>query len=387
LSSLVAWLNPYAYQFWVIIGGILVAIIGIIARPLSSYFKFIYPNAKYQTIGNPFITKKELDKILDSKNLQAFVENVNYLRDYNIEGKDAKEIQLSLDKNLFQTIEMMRKDSSRSLDSFYDAYLEKFDMQYVRIEIKEALTRVTSGKEEEKETAEEPKCLLEKNKRLILKIREIKDRDSLKETLIEYGFEKSIVDNLLVKEELDFMLVDVMVDKYIINHLKEIKLPYRCNKPVELYVKTLTDILNIKNILRAKYFEYDFDTCKKLFLGEGREIAEWLFNNMIDVKQVSQVISVVEGTSYFKWLRDAIEDYNKENSVQPLENALDACLIELMKNISVEYYLTMGPLLRFIVSKEYEIRNLKIIAKGIAENVKPETIKKLLVTVEETGGK
>jgi vacuolar-type H+-ATPase subunit C/Vma6 len=53
-----------------------------------------------------------------------------------------------------------------------------------------------------------------------------------------------------------------------------------------------------------------------------------------------------------------------------------------MDNISTQNYVTIGPTIRFLVSKEYEIKNLKIIAKGIDENLSSDLIKKLIITEE-----
>jgi len=373
--------NPNACQFWFLLVGIIAVIMGAIYRPFSSYFKFIYPNAKYQTIGNPFLTKKELDKVLDSKNLKGFLENLNYFKDYNIRGENAKDIQISLDENLLETVEMMRKDSNKSIHSFFDTYLEKYDMQIIRNEIKKTLGRILEG--EGVEETEEPKVLFEKNRRFILQLREAKNAENLEKALLEYGFDEKITKEVISAEKPDFLAVDFMVDKYTIDCFGKIKLPYKCDKPLDAYIKTLVDILNIKNILRAKHLGYSADKCRKMFLDGGKEIARWLFEEMAEVDQVSQVISSLEGTTYFKWLRDAIEDYNKEDSVQPLENTLEKCLLKQVKDISVKYYLTLGPLLQFLVNREYEIRNLKIIAKGLEENIDPQIIRKYLIIAED----
>ena len=375
--------NPNAYQFWFLLVGIIAVVIGVIYRPFSSYFKFIYPNAKYQTIGNPFLTKKELDKMLDCKNLKSFLENLNYFKDYHIKGENARDIQFSLDENLLETVEMMRKDSNKSIHSFFDAYLEKYDMQTIRDEIKKTLDRILEGETFEEE--EEPKIIFERNRRLIAQLREAENMENLEKILLEYGFDEKMVKEVTSAEKVDFLAVDIMIDKYIIDCFNKIKLPYKCDKPVEAYLKTLVDISNIKNMLRAKHLGYNVDRCKKMFLDGGREVAKWLFEEIAEVDQVPQVISSLEGTTYFKWLRDAIEDYNREDSVQPLENALERCLLKQVKDVSVKYYLTLGPLLQFLVNKEYEIRNLKIIAKGVEENIDPQTIRKYLLVLEDKG--
>jgi len=131
--------------------------------------------------------------------------------------------------------------------------------------------------------------------------------------------------------------------------------------------------------LRAKQIGYSEELCLNLFLSEGQEIAFWKFKELAGVEFVPQVISVLEGTSYFDVLKDAIEEYNKEKSVQVLENALDNLYLKLVKNISLKNYVTIGPTIRFLVSKEYEIKNLKAIVKGIGEGISSEIINRILI--------
>ena len=142
----------------------------------------------------------------------------------------------------------------------------------------------------------------------------------------------------------------------------------------------MIDIRNIKNLLRAKQLGYDIESCKKLFIGDGHVIASWKYEELTEVDSVSQVISGLEGTSYYDVLKDSIEQYNKEGSVQILETALDSLFLKRVRDISMENYISIGPTIRFLVSKEFEISNLKIIAKGVDENLPSDTIKNYLVT-------
>ena len=93
--------------------------------------KFAYANALFEAIGNPFIEVKDLDRIVDSKDLSGFKESINNLKDYNIEGENTYEVQQSLDEHFIKTIEMMRKNSPKDMNTFYDTYLEKLDLYLV----------------------------------------------------------------------------------------------------------------------------------------------------------------------------------------------------------------------------------------------------------------
>jgi len=141
----------------------------------------------------------------------------------------------------------------------------------------------------------------------------------------------------------------------------------------------LIDTSNIKYILRAKQLNYDPESIKQFFLGEGQEIATWKYNEMAQLESIPQVISSLEGTSYFEPLKNAIEIFHKDKSVQIFENELDNNFLKLVRNISTQNYVTIGPTIRFLVSKEFEIRNLKIIVKGIGEGLSSDFIKPLLI--------
>ena len=78
-------------------------------------------------------------------------------------------------------------------------------------------------------------------------------------------------------------------------------------------------------------------------------------------EDINKIISSLEGTSYYNDFKDNIEIFNKEKSTQIFEKVLDECLLKNLKEISIKNYVHIGPIIRYITSKEYEIINLKII--------------------------
>ncbi len=364
-------LDPHNLPFWILVSSIMVVVIALISRSFITNIMFAYPSAKFEAIGNPYITEKELSNIVESKNLKELTESLNSSKDYNVAGDDTYSIQKSLDENLIQTIEMMRKDSSKKMNDFYDAYLEKIDIYLV----KNALKKIFLGTPGEIDIES---AILQRTKEFLGELKDT-SKENLPELLKSYGFEKELIE-AFSSEKVDILTIDTIIDKHIINRLEQVEVPYRCEQTKQSFVKRFIDIQNIKNVLRAKQLGYDSDTCKKLYLGEGKEIAPWKFNELTSLDQPPQVIAALEGTSYFNVLKDSIELYNKDQSVQILENVLDCFFIKLIKDISIKNYLNLGPTLRFIVSKEFEIQNLKVVTKGIGESLSSEFIKRLLIT-------
>ena len=364
--------DPNNYPFWIIIIAIIAGAIAIISRPFSTYVKFVYPNAKFEAMGNPFIEEKELSSVLQSKDLSGFKDTLNSLKDYNIKGETTYDVQRSLDDHFIKTIDMMRKDSSKKMQEFYDVYLEKLDIYLIKRELKRKFSGISI------ESSSVDQALLPNTKTLLEAMNDV-EQEELPALLKSYGFSKELT-NALTEETVDFLAIDTSIDTYLIDRFKQITVPYKCEQGKQTFIKRMLDIINIKTLLRAKQLGYDLDSCKKLFLGEGQEFASWKFNELADVDDVSQVISGLEGTSYYGVLKDAIEDYTKEESAQVLENALDGLFLKLVKDISIQNYISIGPTIRFIVSKEFEIQNLKIVAKGIGENLSSDLIKTFLIT-------
>jgi V/A-type H+-transporting ATPase subunit C len=88
----------------------------------------------------------------------------------------------------------------------------------------------------------------------------------------------------------------------------------------------------------------------------------------------------LEGTPYITPIRDAMGDYEKSRSISPLEIAMDRFLLSRIVDLSIQYTITAGPMIRYIVSKEYETRNLKTVLRGLSEGLPDNKITPLLIT-------
>ncbi|HEC89509.1 MAG TPA: hypothetical protein ENI44_02875, partial [Thermoplasmatales archaeon] len=203
------------------------------------------------------------------------------------------------------------------------------------------------------------------------------NREEIKEILYNKGFPSDFIDSVTNPENAP-LIIDNAVDKYIISLFKKAKVPYSCLKGKQEYIDRLLDIYNIQIILRAKYLNYDEETCLKLYIGEGKELPYWKYKELVQLSDISQIISQLDGTSYYNYMKNV----SIKDSIQPIIMTLDKLLLLSIRDISIDNYTTIGPTLRFLVSKEMEIRNLKIIAKGIAEGLPTEFIKPLLILEE-----
>ena len=337
-----------------IIGIAISTAVGIkILPPLVYLSKFSYSNAKFSAIPITFLKEKEIARLLESKSLEELKNNF-YSRDFILKGENAKELQDSIDESLFRIINMAKNDSPKSVASFYEAYMKKLDSYAV----KEAILALKGGREIEN------KAMLEENKEMIEKIKA--NKENAQEILKEYGWNINLQKN---EEE-----IERDVEKQAMRFLIEVKIPKGHKKAIDRYVKSLIDILNLKAILRGKYYDMPI-----YLYGEGWELPEWKLKELMKVEHVNEIVSLLEGTSYFNYLKNAVADFEKYGA-EAFEKALDKQILKIAREIANDNPLGIGVGIRFVVEKEFEARNLKAVVKAIAE--KMQELAKRLVVIE-----
>jgi len=360
--------------FWIIICAVLLPVLYLVIRPFTAYLKFVYPNAKYEAMGNPFISKNQLDSLMDAKNLGSFVETVNSKKNIQLKGETVDEIHQGLHHAWQDTIAMMKHDTSKALHPLFDAFLYQQDVELIVQAVKQKLFNIPF--------TEDVTVFLPKTKQFINQLND-KEKEDLPGLLETWGFSPVLI-NELSSDTPRFIVIDVLLYQHGIRMLQDTKVPYKADKPKQFLLKTMLDLTNIKMALRAKQRGYDAETCSLLFIGEGRELPRWKFEELCDSDNPQQLVQRLEGTSYYNSLSQAMDDYEHNKSIQWFEIALDRFILHAVKELSLKHYLYLGPILRFLFSRQFEIQNLRVLAKGISEQMPSGEITPLLVWEDST---
>ena len=353
---------------------------GIFVKLIPSFIllaKFTYPNAKYNAIGNPFIKTEEIQKIL-VRDLDDFKNMVNTNRDYDLKGESVEVLHTELDIIFQKMILMLAQDSPQSVKGFYDAYLYKLDLSLLKKSVNIFLRGDAPPGDWEETLAN--RIFLPENREFLTQLFTVEIAD-FPNLLRKYQYPEDLIALLEdTTETIEYDHVSIAFDKYMLSRFETLVLPKQCQAAVVRFVKTYRDILNIKTILRAKEWGLKTEKIHQLLVGRGRELEDWKLTELVEMEDVPEVISHLEGTHYMSYLRDAIVEYEKEDSVSPLEHALDVCFLHLLSDLSVEHTTNLGVGIRFVVSKEYETQNLKVLVKGLFEGLPLDTLKKTVVT-------
>lgn len=365
--------DPGNFIVWILIVSIIIGAVAVISRPFASFVQFAYPNAKYEAIGNPYIKKSNCEKISESETLDQFIDQLNTQKDYQIQASTASEIQTRLDDHFIAMIDQMKQDHGKKMKAFFDAYID-FTHTWM---IKEVIRGVHQHTEIDTESLITTSTS-EMVTRFLKEITAATDEE-INAVLSSYGFDASFID-LIGKEDTISIQLDSGIDQFFIKKMNQVSVPYKCQQAKHEYVSRLIDIISTKHILRAKQMKYHEKLCQLFVIGDGYEIPTWKFKELCEAEAIKDVVDILDGTSYHPFLKKAMDHYESSSSVQPLLTSLDEAMLDVVKQISQQYYVSIGPSIRFMVSKQIEITNLKIISKGIAERIKKDMITSLLIT-------
>lgn len=339
-------------------------------RTLVSISNFTYPNAKFRAHGNPFIKKEILEPLVESRNIN---EAISVVRDKGYEIpkesiEDINEIEGNLDKATVESMNMAYRTSPQATKPFVDAWLTRYDVKMV----KKAVKAVSKG-EKKQDIAEKlvPVKMIDED--IIDDIVSSRNMQELLTVLKETELGK-ILENR--EWEGNFFMMDVELDKFAYEKLRKAvaKVETEERSAFRYFFGKYSDIQNLKIIIRGIREDVDNETLKGALIPPGRELAEWKLENMIESKDVEEALVELEGTSY--------EDLRKESSQEgffELERSLDRTLMQITSEMSSQYILTVGPTVKFLVSKEIESRNLKVLLRGLTEGFSPDMIKNMMI--------
>ena len=369
--------DPGSPFVWILIIAIISGAVAVISRPFASYVQFVYPNAKYEAIGNPYIHQQSLEKLIESETLDQFIEQVNTNKDYHLQGDTAVDIQQRLDEHLETLITQMKKEHGKKMQGFFTTYIEFKHGTILKTIIRGLY---------EKKTIDYDTLLQSVSSQAIRDLitqLSTASPDTISSVLTSYGFNTSLIELIESADTVPLQL-DSAVDGYLIAQMKQVKVPYKCKDAIQEYLSRLTDIYTISHLLRAKHLRYHEKLCRLLSIGDGYEIPTWKFEELSTAETVPALIEGLDGNSYYTPLKQAADKEDITKSVQILITALDQHMLSILRQLSQQYYTSIGPTLRYLLSKEREIINLKIISKGISEHLPTDQITPLLITEVNT---
>ncbi len=169
----------------------------------------------------------------------------------------------------------------------------------------------------------------------------------------------------------NFSFIDVALEKVLLEGMLE-KAEGKKRKELRIfkqYLQVLIDSLDLKAMLRGKAWGVGAEDIKRFLMNFEVE------RDYEDSEGVKEFLERLRETRY-SYL---IEDVREELDSMEMEKKVDEAVLRKGKEISTTETFGLGPLIGFLVMKEAEIRNLRLMAKLKEEGVSPEKVREFLL--------
>ena len=189
---------------------------------------------------------------------------------------------------------------------------------------------------------------------------------------IDEEFKRAIEATIMnLHENHDPQQIDITMDRYYFEHLYQMAKDTEIDLFIE-YVRDMIDFINIKSAIRMKRQEKDIRFVEDVILENGNIDKDDILSSYGD--SVDNMIQTFKNSKISSALIKGLNSYRETNRLSEFEKSMDDYLIELIKDSK---YVTFGPepLFAYVLAKEAEIKNLRIIMVSKINNLSPDVIR------------
>ncbi|HHW49563.1 MAG TPA: V-type ATP synthase subunit C [Clostridiaceae bacterium] len=172
----------------------------------------------------------------------------------------------------------------------------------------------------------------------------------------------------------DPQVIDVILDKANFRQMKEKAEESKYSFLINI-VENMIDLTNIKIFLRTRNVGKSWDAIQKMLLPGGTVENSLFFESMND--SLEDFIKKLKQKPYGAICEEGIESFKNTGSFTGFEKLVDNYMISLVKKAKYKAF-GIEPLIGYLIAKENEIKNARIVMVGKINNIPNEVIKERL---------
>lgn len=328
--------------------------------------KFIRPSISTRVYEKNLLTTNNIQRLVDSESLSEALGSLNdtsygvYLKNLD-RDEDYEEALYEALKDSYEKI------SSISPDSQLVVFLEeKYNFHNLKVMVKELI-----------QNEDYQKAYMDIGKIDIVNIR--KELKSEKDQFDNFYLEAAKKALDLYEESKDPQDIDLSLDRDFYEKLLKDAKNLEYDSLIE-FTKNRIDLINLKSLLRIKGQDQTVDLLKKALIDGGFVEKNRLIEAFnLDISSLSNIFIKEDSYPYLKY---ALEEDDIYKAMQEIELGIDNHLVDFAKNSKKVSY---GPevLLGYLISREMEIKNLRIIfvakVNGLSREFLEERLRNLYV--------
>ena len=336
-------------------------------RRLIQMGQFSYHNARLSTAGNPYVRRENLTPLTEMGSPSEIAKSL--LGPIRI--KDSVSNFKDVDASLIGTFNSEMSSLSEGSPSIVRPLISSFIARYESEELKRVLRSV--GKREEPLF---PVGSIDGDlEKAILSSADLK---SSLEHLENHPAGEYITESMN-GEDLSLLGLDKALDRYALGKMADVKeLPRYCRKGARAISDLIHDRYNLGVIIQSKAMNVDREIIISSVKRNAGTIGSGALDQMIDSADVKEAVNVLSATHVEPFIKE-----QAKRGVTQIEIGLDRMLLTGAIGLSTSYYGNVGPTIRYVIGKEMELKNLRMVFRAAYSDWDPSRTRDLLILEEE----
>lgn len=358
----------------VLIGGIgLLLIVIVIFVIFIGYFRilvhiaaFAYPVARVRAIGNLYITPGGTEELAEVKTIQELGGKLKE-RGFSLridETSTIRDLDEALDHAAVTDHIALEESAPESIRPFFSAFRTLYEIE----QLKTAFRCRRAGLPADDVRARMiPVGMI--TPPLIEGCAHAESIDEIVQHLQESVYGKDLHAALDSYHETGTLLaIDQALDAGALREImrSRAKVDHLLASPVAEFCGTWTDIVNLNTMLRARAGGRAAMKAAH-FMPGGASLEEWRLRQLMETPTLAETLHQLAGTDYYAAFQHVVTDKEVPEVVPLLERELDVLLLRKAGSLALTYHLTGGPLIRFMVARQFEVRNIRAVVHALMD--------------------
>ena len=329
---------------------------------MSTDVHYAYSVARIRTIENKLLDKAKLERMIESKTPDEAVKillEAGY-GDSSIAAGSVNDYEKLLkeeEKKIFKLLKDIAPEPQ-----IFDIFLYKNDYHNLKVILKSEFL----GQENE-ELLLETGSISAARLKIMVRERRLGELHPITRKAVLEAVE-------LFNRTGDPQNIDFILDKACFLQMKEMAVGAN-NKWISGLLEILIDLNNIKTFLRIKRLNRSWDFAQKVLLDGGKLSIKFFVDKLNS--PIESFIEVLRFTSYSAACEEGIGNFQSTGSLSKLEKLIDNFIMEYIKKTKL-VFLGVEPLIGYLIAKETEIKNARIIMVGKMNQISSEIIRERL---------
>lgn len=332
-------------------------------RKLIRMGQFTYHNAKISTMGNPYVRKDEVLPLLELGSVSEVMKVVRGDLAVQADITGFQDGDRELMRSFHGSVTELRRSVPRTIDPLVGSFVHRLEGEEVK-----RLLRLLGDRTDPLFPIG---SLDEDLERSILGSHSVTSALDHIEVLSLNGRIKGA----LKEGEADLAMIDGAIDREVLDRFGEMaKRSSSTRRGACAFADMMVDRYNLFTALRGKARNLSRESILNSLYKPTGTIGIADLEAMCESTSLREAVSVLSGTNVEKHLREGMK-----GGITGLEMGLDRMLLEGSITLSGLYFSNVGPTIRFLVSREMEVRNLRTTLQAVSSGWHVDRAKKMMI--------